>query len=254
MALPWNVVRAQAQETEVVDHLIKKIYATLARERGFNLLSAPDAGAARIGNVYYVTEPACASDLVSMAKMGAPTQLFLAIELLNQERFKPKPISDWTSIRLAAVAGRAMKAEIGAARPEWAAQINASIAALEQSNAQILFATQRYSSVPIKKAMALELEAQGIHRASDLGDEAKGALAPHEELIVQKFEFDRQSIRGKKGGLMLRLMELFGARIEMSSEVINSTGFKQATYSTAAFKAVTNLFPTCHGPALKATQ
>ncbi|SDY96504.1 hypothetical protein SAMN04487939_11080 [Lysobacter sp. yr284] len=236
---------AQEPETEVVDGLIKRIYATLARDRGFNVLSAPDAGAAQIGNVYYVTDPACASDLLSMAKTGTPTQLFLALELPHQERFKPQPISNWTSVRLVAIAGRAFKTDVGAEKPEWAAQIGLSIAAMEQTNAQILFATRRFSSIPIKKAMVNELLAQGVDDASDLGDGATGALAPHEELIVQKFEFDRKAVRGKKGGVMVRLMELFSARVEAGSEVTRTAGFKQATYSTAAFKSVTTLFRNC---------
>ncbi len=237
--------KAENQELEVVDHVVKKIYATLARDRGFNLLSAPDVGAAKIGSVYYVTEPKCARDLIAMAKDGKPAQLYLAMELPNQERFKPMPITDWTSVRLAAIAGRSLSADLGAEKTEWAAQMRASIAALNSTNAQIWFATRRYGSVPIKQAMVSELRVQGLLSPSDLGDGAVGALAPHEELVVQKFEFDRKAFRGKKGAVMLRLMELFGARIEAGTEVTQEGGFSQATYSIAAFKAVTSLFPSC---------
>lgn len=237
--------QASQPNVEVIDQLITHIYKSLAQRQGFNVLSAPDEGAAKIGSVYYVTDPQCAADLNTMARDGTPARLFLAMELPNPDQYRTAPITNWNSVRLASVAGRSAQADLTARLPNWQAEVGTALSAMDKTNAQIFFGTRQFSSVRISRAMKTELEAQGITEPSELGNGATGALAPHAELIVQKFEFDRNAVRGRRAGILIRFMEMFGARLAAGQEISKDGGFRQATYSTAAFKPVTSLFGRC---------
>jgi hypothetical protein len=235
---------AAAAETmdQLVDPMIDAIFKSLAQRYRYNLLSMPDDSNARIGKVYYVTEPACASALTKMAETGASMQVFEALSLPDATVADSAARTQWTSIRLASALSKGAKGELFARLPDRKAELNLALDALQRTNAQMFFGVRQVGSLRIKQAMDLELRQKRVRSAADLGNDARGAIAPHAELVLQKFEFDRSGARGRKGDVVLGFMELFGARLSAAQNVQNAYSYQLPTYSILAFKPVTSLF------------
>ncbi|MEH6418415.1 hypothetical protein [Pseudomonas sp. CGJS7] len=226
----------------VVDPVIDAVFKSLAQRYRYNLVSMPDDSNAQIGKVYYVTEPACASALTRMAETGAAMQVFEALSLREDEVPASAARTQWTSIRFASVLSKGATGELFARLPERKGEIKLALEALQRTNAQVQFGIRQVGSVSIKRAMDKELRRQQVVGPADLGNDARGAIAPHAELVLQKFEYDKQGASGRKGSVLLGFMELFGARLDASKNVQHAYGYQLPTYSILAFKPVTALF------------
>jgi len=243
-------VRAQEVSAAVIDPVIVALQREIAKNYGFNVLSSPEDGAAEIGKVYYVTAPACAAALVPMSQRGTPMQVFEAMDLPADRIPTIKPRTQWVHVRLGSVLGKQARAELQAAMPGKQAELGLAFDALDQSNAQIFFGSRSVGSVPIRRAMEDALRTNSVAQPADLGNQAVGALAPHAMLLVQKFEFDREAVKRKRAGVMLKFLELFGARLSAGKDLSKAYQYELPTYSTIAFKPVTALFrdAACTGP------
>ncbi|MCR5867728.1 hypothetical protein [Aquincola sp. J276] len=241
-SLVCSAAPAAESPEQIVDPVIDAVLASLAIRWGYNLLSAPDEGAASIGKVYYVTTPACAGDLVRMAEEGVPVRVFQALTL-SQPLPSPPVRKEWVSVRIDSVILKGARATLYAKLPSKTAELDAAFEALRRTNAQVLVGSRSIGAFDVKRAVASEFQAQGIRQVVDLGGNgATGALAPHAELILQKFEFDQELAKAAQVGFWVRFLELFGVRLagEQSSRVVQ--GFKLPTFSTMAFKPVASLF------------
>lgn len=248
LALAWacwiapGSARAQEVTAEVIDPVIVALQRGIARNYGFNVLSSPEDGAAEIGKVYYVTTPSCAAMLVPMAQQGTPMQVFEAMDLPPERIPTIRPRTQWVHVRLGNVLGKQARADLQAEIPGKKVELGLAFDALDQSNAQVFFGSRSVGSVPIRHAMEHALRANSVVQSSDLGNQAVGALAPHAMLVVQKFEFDRNAVKRKRAGLMIGILELFGARLSAGKDLSNTYEYQLPTYSTIAFKPVTALF------------
>ena len=114
--------RAEEVDITIIDPMIDSVFRQLAIRHGFSLVAATDLQAAKIGYVYYVTEPKCASDLTAMAREGTPVRLFLAWESASSAIPDAAPGTEWTAIRLgSAEAGLRLTWQIRS-RPSWSWQ------------------------------------------------------------------------------------------------------------------------------------
>ena len=113
--------------------------------------------------------------------------------------------------------------------------------------AGIEFAALDDPSAPMaqrQQAAALRsyLKDQGLERASDAGTEVTGILVPHAQLLLQKFEFNRESLKSGEAGVGVNLLELIGLKIGAKAKQVDALDFKLPTNAVFAFRAEPLLF------------
>lgn len=241
----WVSLSSHAQQLptdELVDSIIETMFSSIAKRWGYNLLAAPEDGAAQIGKVYYITEPSCSRQLNELATKGEGVRVFEALSL-PEDSIPPPPVrGQWTSIRIASVIGSAARLNLRAALPDKQVELDLALEALDKTNAQVLVGSRSVSSVLVRRALERSLTDEGVTRLEDLGNGATGALAPHAELLVQKFEFDMDLVKVKKAGFWASFLDLFGVRLSADAKSRTVSGFVLPTNSILAFKSVTYLF------------
>jgi hypothetical protein len=234
---PASIAQTQVVEN-FVEPFVEAVLTQLARRQGFNRLMLPDADAAVFGTAYYVDEDdvPCFSVLREMAQRGDPLPLNSLVQFATTDLPQPRVISEWTTIRISSLMGAAALAQVSAKVQDQQVSVGAMASAFKQTNAQILFASRDVPLLNYQRAARKQLQRDGVVNLHDVSPQASGVITPVSQLIVQKFEFDRQLVKKSEVNLIARFLELFGARIagERSTNLLE--GYQLPTNAVLAIK------------------
>ena len=230
---------AQVDDADgLVDPFVEVALRQLARNQGFARLMLPDAEAAVFGTAYYVEEPdvPCFAAFRDIARRGERVPLNSLVQFSTEGLPQPRVVSDWTSIRLSTLIGNDAVAQLTAQLPGKEATIGIMAAAFKKTNAQILFAAREVPVRGYQQAARTQLRREGITSLSDVSPQASGVITPFAQLLVQKFEFDKQVAVKQEAGLVARFLELFGVRIAGDRSENLLSGFSLPTNAVLAIK------------------
>ena len=242
LALALAPLGAMAQEAEV-DAIVDHFLGQLAKTQRFTRLRTLSAEGAKIGSIYGVVSPevTCLADLRKEAALGVPIQVQY-LDDMPSAAFRGGTVSNWTSVNIRKVLGANAEADIGAKLPDRRAELKAALDFLKASQAQIIFGVLERPSLPLRQAGRSYLKDQGLERASDAGTEVTGILVPHAQLLLQKFEFNRESLKSGEAGVGVNLLELIGLKIGAKAKQVDALDFKLPTNAVFAFRAEPLLF------------
>lgn len=236
---PLHSAAQDAAVDAVVDHFLGQ----LASRQGFTRLTSVSSEAAKVGSLYGVvsSEVSCVSDLRKQTKAGIP----ISVQYLDDipgSNDAPKSIKDWTTINIHSVMGAGAEASIAAKLPGKTAEVRAALDFLKSTQAQIIFGTLEYPSIPLTRHGRKYLKEQEIQSVSDAGSEVTGLIIPHAQLLLQKFEFNLENKKSADAGIAASFSKIFGFGLNGQAHQLTTGSLRLPTNGVFAFRAEPLLF------------
>jgi len=231
---PLHSAAQDAAVDAVVDHFLGQ----LASRQGFTRLTSVSSEGAKVGSLYGIVSPevSCVSDLRKQTKAGIPINVQYLDDIPGSNEAQ-KSIKDWTTINIHSVMGAGAETSIAAKLPGKKAEVRAALEFLKSTQAQIIFGTLEYPSIPLTRHGRKYLKEQEIQSVSDAGSEVTGVIIPHAQLLLQKFEFNLENKKSVDAGIGASFSKIFSFGLNGQAHQMTTGSLRLPTNGVFAFRA-----------------